>query len=327
MRQHFRILGAGSDLPGKPVTAAEIERRARLPDGWIAEHTQVANRHECVSPESLASMATRAVGRALEDAQRQWSDIDLILDASTSRHQPIPCNSAVLQATFGPEAAGIPCFDVHGTCLGFLLAMNVANSLLTTGPHRRVLIVCSEATLTAANWNEPESATLLGDGAAAIILERTEPATPFCFRHQTFAEFRADCEVRAGGHDFPASRYSPACDAEYRFHMDGPKLLKTAMTLLPKLVDDLITEAGVRREDLLVIPHQASPRAVEMLRRRLRFREDQFINRAALTGNLASASIPLLIDQLRRESRLKSQPTLLLGTSAGYSQAGMIFVP
>lgn len=327
MRRHFLILGTGSYLPGEPISAAETERRASLQDGWIAEHTQVAFRHECVSPESLASMARHAVERALHDAQLGQQDIDLILDASTSRHQPIPCNAAVLQSALGPKAAGIPCFDIQGTCLGFLLAMNVANSLLATGPYRRVLIVASEATLTAANWNEPDSATLLGDGAAAVILERTEAAAPFGFRHQTFAEFRSDCEVRAGGHDFPATRYSLDCDAEFRFHMDGPKLLKTAMTFLPKLVDDLIADCGVQREELLVIPHQASPRALEMLRRRLRFREDQFLNRAAQTGNLAAASMPLLLDQLRREGLLNSQPTLLLGTSAGYSQAGMLFVP
>lgn len=307
------------------MSAEQIVQRAGIPAGWIAEHTQVEFRHECVAPESLLTMAVRAASRALEDASITWSQIDMIIDCSTSRHQPIPCNAAVLQAAIGNAAAGIPCVDVHGTCLGFLLGLNFANALLAAGDQRRILIVCSDAPLKAANWREPESATLLGDGAAAVILERTEPSTPWAFRHETFGQFRSDCELRGGGHALPAWNYSVEADADYRFHMDGPKLFQTALKLLPPLVDQLIARTEADRADLLVVPHQASPRALEMIRRRLRFREDQFVNRVTRTGNLASASIPLLIDQLRREGQFQQhRKVLLLGTSAGYAQAGMI---
>lgn len=328
VRQHFCIVGSGSDLPGDPLSAADVERRAELPEGWIAKHTQVAFRHECVPPESLLSMAARAVSRALADAQLTLSEIDLIIDGSTSRHQPIPCNAAVLQAALGEAARGIPCVDVHGTCLGFILGLNIANALLGTGQYRRILIVCAEAPLTAANWHEAESATLLGDGAAAVVLERCEASAPWSFRHQTFSDCISDCEVRGGGHHLPAFRYTPENDADFRFHMDGPKLLQTALKRLPDLVRWLLDDARIERGEVLVIPHQASPRALSMIRRRLRLRENQFVDRAALTGNLAAASIPLLVDQLRRDGRLeRGRPTLLLGTSAGYAQAGMIFVP
>ena len=127
------MVGRGSGLPGSPVPAREIERRANLPDGWIDQHTMVHVRHECTSPETLLTMAKRAAERALSDAKLDWSAIDLIIDGSTSRYQPIPCNAAVFQAAIGPAAEGIACFDVHATCLGFLTAVNVANSLLAVG--------------------------------------------------------------------------------------------------------------------------------------------------------------------------------------------------
>ena len=328
MQKSFQIVGSGSDLPGSPVPAREIERRANLPDGWIDQHTMVHVRHECTSPETLLTMAKRAAERALSDAKLDWSAIDLIIDGSTSRYQPIPCNAAVFQAAIGPAAEGIACFDVHATCLGFLTAVNVANSLLAVGDTRRVLIVCSEAPLLAVNWSDPESATLLGDGAAAVVLERTTPSGGLWFRQQTFGEFQSDCELRGGSHRLPAWQHTAENHADYQFDMNGPKLFQTALRKLHALVDQLLQQSQIDRTELLVIPHQASPRALELIRRRLGFREDQFINRAAETGNLAAASIPLLLDQLRRESSFPAnRPLLLLGTSAGYSQAGMILVP
>ncbi|MCA9097082.1 MAG: hypothetical protein KDA36_01805, partial [Planctomycetaceae bacterium] len=256
----------------------------------------------------------------------EWSEIDLIIDASTSRHQPIPCNAAVLQSVLGPEVEGIPCLDVHGTCLGFLLGLNVANALLAAGQYRRILIACSESPLTAVNWSDPDSATILGDGAAAVVLEKAEERAPWSFQHETYSQFRDDCEVLGGGHHLPGFRYRPEDDLLYRFRMNGPKLYQTALRYLPKMVERLLFDAEIERSELMVVPHQASPRGLEMIRRRLGFTEDQFINRASQIGNMASASIPWLIDTLSREGTLTAgKKVLAIGTAAGYAQAGMIF--
>lgn len=325
MHQWFKIVGTGSKLPGEPVSAADVESRHGLPVGWIAEHTQVADRTICEPPHTLVSMATSAIDHALNDAKLTLRDIDLIIDSSTSRSQPIPCNGALLSKALGPDAAGLPSFDVHGTCLGFLLGMNVANSLLATEQHQRILLVCSEAPLAAANWNDPESATLLADGAAAVVLRRSTNSLTGAFGQETYAGMFDMCAVRGGGHTLPAFTYHAENDADYRFHMNGPQLLKAALKYLPPLVNRLIEQSGVDRRQLLVVPHQASPRALSIIQRKLGFSDQQFINRAASLGNMASASIPVLLDQLRREQKLSPhQPVLLLGTSAGYSQAGMI---
>jgi 3-oxoacyl-[acyl-carrier-protein] synthase-3 len=328
MQQHFQILGTGHYLPGIGVTATEIERRANLPLGWIDGHTQVALRHECAAPETLATMARQAMSRAMENARLDWNEIDLIIDCSTSRHQPIPCNAAILQSLFHPQADGIGCMDVHGTCLGFMLGLNVANALLATGRYQCIMLVASEAPLAAANWSEPESASLLGDGAAAVVVGQRAAQPTFFFSHETYSEHAEECQVLGGGHLLPAFCYTPERDASFRFQMQGPRLFRTALKRLPPLVEQVLADTKVSRDDVLFIPHQASPHAVEAVRRRLRVQPERFINRAKTTGNLASASIPLVLDQLRREHQFPDgQPVMLLGTSAGYSQAGMLFTP
>ena len=324
--QHFEILATGLYLPRVVLGAEDIDRRLGVAEGWTRTHVGVLSRHECFAPETLGSMAREAAFAALGEAGLAWSDIDLIIDASTSRHQPIPCNAAHLQAHFGAEAAGIPCFDVQSTCLGFITALHVANGLFAADGYRRILIVCSEGGLAGVNWREPESAALLGDGAAAVVLGSRAPEPTYHFVHETFAEHIDVCQVRGGAHNLPPFDYGPDNDAEFRFHMDGPRVFRVARKYLPPMLERILQLSGRTFDQLHTLPHQASPRAIEVMRRMLEIPLNRFHNRVERFGNLVSASIPALLHECRHEKIIGPGDRLLLvGTSAGYSQAAMIF--
>ncbi|HEX2831513.1 MAG TPA: 3-oxoacyl-[acyl-carrier-protein] synthase III C-terminal domain-containing protein [Thermoanaerobaculia bacterium] len=326
MQQHFEIIGSGLHLPQRKLTDVDVDARAGLPSGWTAEHTGVLERYECVAPESIATMAHDAVAQAMHDARVRWSDVDLILDASTCRHQPIPCNAAAIQQSFGSEAAGIACMDVQSTCLGFIVALQVANALFGTGAYRNIVVVCSEAALLGVDWKEPESACLMGDGAAAVVLHHAQPRPGYFYAHQTFGQHLEVCQIRGGGHLLPVTHYTAETDRTFRFHMDGPQLLRVAAKHLPPMTEALLREAALDPADVHVVPHQAAPKALSLVRRLLRFKQERFHNRVATMGNLIAASIPAVLHQTRTEGLLpKGAPVLLLGTSAGYSQAGLIF--
>jgi 3-oxoacyl-[acyl-carrier-protein] synthase-3 len=215
---------------------------------------------------------------------------------------------------------------VQSTCLGFLTALHVANSLLAGGAYRHLVIVCAESGLQGVNWKEAESACLMGDGAAAVVLRRAEPRPTYFHAQETFSQYLDTCEVRGGGHRLPPYAYRPENDADFRFHMDGPRVFRVALKHLPPLVGRLLREAGLTTGDLHVVPHQASPRAVEAVRRSLGFEPGRFHNRVAGQGNLSAAGIPAVLHQCRQEGVIaRGDRVLLLGTAAGYSQAGLIF--
>lgn len=326
MQQHFEIIGSGLYLPQHKLTAEDVDARAGKPAGWTRAHTGVLERYECVAPETLATMAHRAIDCAMQNAGVGWSAIDLILDASACRHQPIPCNAAFVQRAIGAAAAGIPCMDVQSTCLGFIAATHVANALFGTGAYRNILIVCSEQALLGVDWDEPESACLMGDGAAAVVLRHAPARDGYFFVQQTFAQDLEVCQIRGGGHVLPVTTYTPETESTFRFHMDGPQLLRIAAKRLPPMTAELLAAAGLDAGDVHVVPHQAAPKALSVVRRMLRFRADRFHNRVARMGNLIAASIPAVLHQCRTEGLLpRDEPILLLGTSAGYSQAGLIF--
>lgn len=326
MQQHFQIAGHGHAFPKNQVTAQEIERRTGMPAGWVMQHTGVELRYECGRDESVSTLAVAAANAALQSAGLTWKNIDAIIDCSTCLQQPIPCNAAMLQSVFGAEAHGIPCFDVHSTCLGFLLSLNVVNGLLASGAIQCAMIVASESLLAGVHWGEPESAALMGDGAAAIIVQRRETPVECFLMHQTFSDDLAACQVKGGGHRMPVFDYSPERESDYRFTMDGPKIFRLALKRLPGLVDSLVQQSGIPRDELHVVPHQAAPGAIEAVRRLCKFTTTRFENRASRIGNTAAASIPIVLSMLLDEQGVApGAPLMLLGTSAGYSQAGLIF--
>jgi len=324
MQQHFRIAGTGGYLPARQITAEELDTRLGLTPGWTRRHTGVHVRHQRAADEHATHMGARAARAALAAAGWGLRDLDLIIDASTCQQQPIPCNAALLQEELGAEAAGIAAFDVHATCLSFVAALATVNGLFATGQHRRALIVSAETALDGVNWSDPASACLLGDGAAAVVVERDQaPANTMAFGYETYAEHAHVCEVRAGTHRIPPDTWTRERDGLFRFAMDGPRLHKVASRLLPPLVARVLRESGRRLDELQVVPHQASGPAVELLTRRLGIARERVHVSLAEHGNLIAAGIPYALH--RAGARIPvGAPLMLLGTAAGYAQAVMI---
>jgi len=329
VQQHFKIAGTGSYFPSKVVLAEDIDARTNQPQGWSREHVGVERRYECIAPETPISMGAAAIERAMSDAGIDWGQVDCIIDCSTCQFRPIPCNAAHYQAVFADAAKNISCFDIQSTCLGSILAIRSINGLFASGDYRTAVLVASESSLAGVNWEQPESASLCGDGAAAIVLQRAEPENAMASCHETHAEHIELCKVDGGGFKLPLFDYTPQRRSEFLFDMDGPGLFRVARKLLPPMVKSIMAEMHDEISEVNnfhIIPHQASPKAVEYVRRLFGFREDRYHVAVQETGNMIAASIPSMIDRTRRSGQIQPGDWVMpLGTSAGYSQAAMLF--
>ncbi len=205
-----------------------------------------------------------------------------------------------------------------------MAALNVVNGLFASGGAKSALIVCVETPLQGVNWDQPESACLMGDGAAACILEADDGFGRCGFEFETYAEGAELCEVKGGGHRMPPYQYQETQRAAYQFHMEGRLVHKLASKLLPSLVARILDRTGRRLEEVDVIPHQASGPALEFMRRRLGIPENRFHVSIAEHGNMVAASIPFVLDGVRRRLN-QGSPVMLVGTAAGYTQAAGIF--
>jgi 3-oxoacyl-[acyl-carrier-protein] synthase-3 len=205
-----------------------------------------------------------------------------------------------------------------------MAALNVINGLLASGSAQRVLVVCAETPLQGVNWAEPESASLMGDGAAAFVMEAAERQNQCSFLFETYAEGAHLCEVRGGGHRMPPYTYAAAADSAFRFHMDGKAVHRFASQHFPPLLERVLANTGYHLDQLHIVPHQASGPALEFMRRRLRLPEERFHVTIADHGNMVAAGIPYVLDGVRRRLPAGS-PVMILGTAAGYTQAAAIF--
>ncbi len=332
-RQNFVIAGTAGYTPSKSITAEEIDLRIGEQPGWTRAHVGVETRYECKAPETMLTMSKHVIQTALDRASITWSNVDLLIDCSTTRCRPIPCNAAHHLALFGEETRGIAGFDIQSTCLGFLLALNTANALFSTGAYRHIVLVASECAMEGINWQQPESAALIGDGAAAVVLRASEQFGTVVMHHQVYGEHLETCRIDGGAHNLLPFEYSDKRRAEYSFNMNGPAVFRAAISKLPRMVRTVVEEwsSSERRsldavKEIHVIPHQASPRALEAVQALLATSPERFHSCVRHTGNMAAASLPFMLNWCLENKRIPAgSPCMLLGTSAGYAQAAMIF--
>ncbi|MCB9743637.1 MAG: ketoacyl-ACP synthase III [Alphaproteobacteria bacterium] len=311
----MKIVGTGLYAPPRVVTAEELAPRVGRDARWIIRRTGVKRRHHADGAD-VAELGAAAARLALGEGPLP----DLILNASGGARQALPDGAPFIQRALGLD--GLPGFTVHASCLSFLAALQVASGLLAVGGAERVLIVSAEITSVARNFEEPESAVLIGDGAGAAVVERTpegEASALEGYVMRTWPEGAELTQVAGGGSLNPPSapHYTPAHDL---FHMDGPKVYRRARRKVEEVLEELLAPRGLRPGDIdLVVPHQASGPALAALPR-YGFAAERVVDIIGEYGNCVAASIPMALHVAAQDGRLqRGQRVLLLGTGAGLS--------
>jgi 3-oxoacyl-[acyl-carrier-protein] synthase-3 len=321
-----RILGTGTYLPVEEVTSAALDERHGRPPGSSAARSGVLARRYAGAHETSSFMAAAALSQALDAAGFEPTDLDLIVATSAMAEQPMPTNGVLVQRALGLADTGIPAFDINASCVGFLTALEVATLGVAAGRYQRVGIVATEVASKAIDPSDIETSSLLGDGAAAVVLGPSEDGSSIeAFRFATHSRGAEYCKIAAGGTRFNVVTPPPRTE-DYLFQMNGLAVFKLAAEMLPDFLSAVLAEAGCTPTDIdLVIPHQASALGLRFLRQRLGFEESKVVDILAARGNQVSASIPSALDGAIRGGRLRrGQRALLIGTAAGLSLGAIV---
>lgn len=326
----MKILGTSIYFPKHRFDAAATAAKLGADAAWIEQASGVRERFFAID-ETASAMGAKAAHQALAAAGLEPRDVDAIVGVSGTAEQAIPCTAALIQRAMGLGDSGIPAFDVNSTCLSFVVGLGLVADAIAAGRYRRVLMIASERASAGIDWSDKESACLIGDGAAAVVVGAKEPGDRsklVCSRLETYASGADLCRIEGGG-----SKHHPRIYAEdtahlFHFQMNGRAVFKLAAQMLPDFVGRLLAPAKLRMSDIaLVIPHQASGAALELVRRRLDLEDERFLQVIASRGNTVGASIPMALHTAIETGRLqRGQSCLLLGTSAGFSVGGLVFV-
>jgi len=324
----LQILGTGEYIPPNLVASEDLDERLGKPSGWVFEHTGVATRAFAGAADNTITMGAKAARSALGSAGIDAHELDAIISVGSVPYQAIPCTAAFLQRELDLAESGIPAFDINATCLGFLVALDLVSQAISTGRFHTVLIVASEPASVGLNWDDPLTAGLFGDGAAAIVVGSARRPESFLLAShmQTYSAGIEFCQIRAGGSGLSPRLNPEAAFAGAVFEMQGRQAYKFAAEYLPAFIANLLQLAEIRYEAIdFWIPHQASGRAVEHLRHTLDIPTERIALTLRSLGNQVSASLPIALHRTLAAGQVQQGSTVaLVGLGAGLALGGAI---
>ena len=314
------VLGTGSELPTKVVTNEDLEKMVDTSDEWITVRTGIKQRRVLEEGKGNADMAYHAAIRAMEDAGMGAKDLDAIVMGTVTPDYPFPSSACVLEDMLG--ARNVFSFDVNAACSGFLNALSVADSFIRTGQIRNALVVGSDALSRLLNWHDRATCILFGDGAGAVVLAASENGNGgiLSTKLRTDGSYVKTLYVPAGGSLKPA-KADTVRNNEHTITMNGKEVFKIAVRSMEDISRQALDEAGVSIDQVsLVIPHQANRRIIVALAERLGVPIEKVVVNLEKYGNTSAASVPVALDEARRQGRIKPGDIVLLNAfGAGFA--------
>ena len=315
MTHYARIIGTGGYLPERVVTNAELEKSVDTTDAWIRERTGIEQRHIAAEGEFTLDLAEQASRRALEAAGIAYSDIDLIIVATTTADQVFPSTACLLQSRL--DIHGCPAFDIQAVCTGFVYALSVADKFMRTGAAKNALVVGAETFSRIIDWTDRNTCVLFGDGAGAVVLKRDNAPGILSTHIHADGDYANLLQVPKGVSNNLAAVQGGTAYVE----MAGSEVFRMAVKTLGRIVDETLEANKMQKSDIdWLVPHQANSRILEATAKKLRMPMDKVVQTVSKHGNTSAASIPLALDVAVRDGRITSGDTILMeGFGGGFT--------
>jgi 3-oxoacyl-[acyl-carrier-protein] synthase-3 len=309
---YARILATGSYLPEKVLTNHDLEKMVDTSDQWITERTGIKKRHIAADDQTTCDLAEAASRNAIEAANINVTDIDLIIVATTTPDRIFPSTACLLQERL--DIHGCAAFDIQAVCTGFVYALSVAEKFIKTGEAKTALVVGAETLSRITNWKDRTTCVLFGDGAGAVILQKSDEPGILSTHLHADGRYKELLTVPAGISEHPELVES----GEAKMVMQGNEVFKVAVNTLGRIVDETLAKNNMKKSDVdWLVPHQANIRIIQATARKLKMGMDNVVVTVHEHGNTSAASIPLALDVAVRSDCIKRGETILLEAFGG----------
>ena len=275
-----KIVGVGRALGSRVVTNRDLEATLDTTEDWISSRTGISERRFVGEHEDCSTLAIEASKEALEHAGAPGDSVDLIVCATSTAPESMPSVACLVGEAIG--APGVGAMDLAAACTGFSYAASVADAMLTSERANRVLLIGADAMSTIVDQSDRSTAVLFGDGAGAVLLDRSEDESGF-----------VDHILGADGRMAPLGRAGHPGD-DHKLYQNGREVFKFAVRILPEMVEKLVARNGISLDEVqYIIPHQANARIIQAAGRKMEVPEEKVVVNLDRFGNTSAASIPL----------------------------------
>lgn len=307
----------GAFVPPYTLSNAELEKMVDTTDEWITKRTGIKTRHIAKDLE-CSDLGVEAAKKAIKRASIEKKDIELIICATISPdYLCMPSTASVIGDKLGLN--GVPAFDISAACSGFIYLLSIAKAFIESGSYKNILIIGSEKLSALVDYEDRATCVLFGDGAGAAIIGRTEDKKRSILDVNIASDGKYwDFLVTPGcGSKNPAS--PEVLEKRENFiKMRGNETFKLAVKTLSNDVKEILEKNSIAPCEVdYFIPHQANLRIIKAVGDLLDFDDKQIVLTVQKYGNTSSASIPMALEDVYNQGKLKGGELLLLDAFGG----------
>ncbi len=324
--RYATLKSIASYVPPTCVTNADFEKILDTSDEWIVKRTGIKTRYFALPSQNTSDLAYEAGKKAMQRAGVGAEDIDAVIVATLSPdYLTMPSTACITSYKLGIENK--PAFDISSACSGFIYLLSLAKSFIESGTYKRILIIGAEKVSSVLDFSDRSTCVLFGDGAGACVIESTEDKNAAILDVHTSANGKHQdflCTPRTQSvsqsifsDKLESSKSSCLHDSTY-LQMKGNETFKLAVKTLVNDVNNILTNNALQPQDIAYfIPHQANLRIINAVGEQLSFNEKQLVISVQKYGNTSAASIPMAMNDLYEENKLKYGDLMLLDTFGG----------
>ena len=293
---HAVITGIGAYVPQYKLTNEEISTLVDTSDEWIIKRIGIKERH-ILKPEEGSGLSYLAI-KAIEDLKSKKDfnpqEIEAVICATTTPDYLIPNTAAITAHKTGMTNAF--CFDLNAACSGFIYALEVGNSFITSGKYKKVLVVAGDVLSTVTDYQDRNTCPIFADACGVALLEATNEEIGIIdsIMH-TNGNSTEYLHLYGGGSVHPASHET----VDKRLHyiwQDGKVVFRHAVSSMADTCKEVLSRNNVQKESIdWVVPHQANLRIIDAVAHHLDVPVEKVMINIEKYGNSSAGTIPLCL--------------------------------
>lgn len=305
--------------PKQKVYNSYFEERLETSDQWIKERTGIESRFFAENDEFTSDLCVKAAQNLAENYDKDLSDVDFIIVATTTPDIVVPSVASQVQARLQIPHAGA--VDLSSACAGFCLGLIMAKGLVVSGCHKKVLVIGADTLSKVTDFTDRTTCILFGDAAGAVIVEAAEENSIFEIITETNGTYGKDLYLTNLNNVINDEEVV----ANNKLHQNGRTVYKWAIQTLAKGINDLAAKNNLEIDDIAYfLPHSANYRLLEAVMKDMGIDMERCLDSVRKYGNTSAASIPLAYYNGIREGKIKMGDNLLLmGFGGGFTYGGL----
>lgn len=306
--ENVKIKGTSSYLPEKIITNYDIESRVNTTHEWIKEKLGIDERR-VVENELPSDMGLKVALSVLKSSGVDKEDLDLIIVATSSPEKISPSTACMIHNKLGIKK-NVPAFDINAVCSGFVYALTIGATFISSGMYNNVLVISTEAYSRITDWEHKHS-VFFGDGAGAVLLGKSEKGWMYS-------------EILANGSGTGMTGFN--LNPGETFNMIGKQVWDQAIEVLPPSIKSVLEKTNTDVSEIkMLVPHQPSINILKIVAKEVGLPMEKVKTVMHKYANIAGASIPIALDEAIKGGEInKGDKIILTAIGSGWAWGSIL---